>query len=693
MATLLNIDFGGNAPPDAYALILAGPVAPVGNGLVLRSSPDIPVRQGLLAVTEAPGTAQVDATRRFPPVVTTATLTVTGHPDTASSQATARPPNSTATLAATESTDAVRGVGAGNEGLKPRQGVLTGDSGADALAGAGQNTPRWKGVMAVTEPPSVAEGYGAAGLYSGPGRLIHTESRDLVLAQGLQVYPVSADLSAVNADSIAAFAAKTHQQSEIDLTDPLLGMDLLSGAVDATSLHDRGYVWEVLGSASDRTMVDRVQSLTLLASGPQKISGRHQETGVAREIVTLQTAMPFADAASFSETLTAQLVLPEAEDLAVGTEGLGSHSAQARAEAGRLSDALACGWEARTDEAASFSATLTAQALGETTDRVRSATGLASGNALGVERMDRGVSADRVTQLFAEVTDDLGAGADAVVTIARIGAETQETGGITAALGATLAGSWRCGAAGSLHDALESQWVGALTDALPVSESILTHARGTAALASEGTATTLLAGPLTVYSGGITDALQTTATVSSTLHLHAAGVLADAALAGDGLITAAHSVVVINADTGAVSTYVFTPTVTSLACYQGVLLLAGPDGLYAVDADQDDDGAVVWTLRTGFSNLGTDHLKRIRDVNVLLRTDGETTLQVIADRAGAKQEHTYRLPPLPRASYRDGVVKPGKGLASVYFALGLRGAGPAELDQLRVAVEPLQRRK
>jgi hypothetical protein len=179
----------------------------------------------------------------------------------------------------------------------------------------------------------------------------------------------------------------------------------------------------------------------------------------------------------------------------------------------------------------------------------------------------------------------------------------------------------------------------------------------------------------------------------STTAMQLVGILTDNALAGDTLFEAAQTVYITNAETGAVSTYVFTPTISGMTDYQGVLYLAGPEGLYALDATQDEDGAVVWTLRTGFSNLGSDLLKRIRDVNIQARTEGDTTLQVIEDRYGEKQEWNYRLPAVTRDSYRDGVTKIGRGIKSVYFALGLQGIGPAEIDQLRVLIEPLSRRR
>lgn len=202
----------------------------------------------------------------------------------------------------------------------------------------------------------------------------------------------------------------------------------------------------------------------------------------------------------------------------------------------------------------------------------------------------------------------------------------------------------------------------------------------------------VLAGPVAVYAALPADTVVSSGTLAGTLAL--VGVLSDTVLFGDALSDAERQiVVVVNAETGAVSTYTMTPTATDLVEYGGTLYLAGPTGLYAMDATDDDDGKVIWTLRTGFSNLGSDLLKRVRDVNVQGRTVGGLTVQAITDRNGLKQEHNYLLPALTRDSYRDGVVKVGKGWNSVYWALGMRGEGPAEIDQLRVAVEPLSRRR
>ena len=150
---------------------------------------------------------------------------------------------------------------------------------------------------------------------------------------------------------------------------------------------------------------------------------------------------------------------------------------------------------------------------------------------------------------------------------------------------------------------------------------------------------------------------------------------------------------VINADTGAISEYQWTDRMDSAAVINGVLLIAMDTGLYALDADEDEDAAVSWRLQTGFSNFGSPMLKRVPDVNLQLRTEGVTQIEVITDRYGAKQVARYQLPALNRTSYRDGVCKLGRGWQSVYWGIAARGTGPAELDEIRPTIELLSRRR
>jgi hypothetical protein len=240
-------------------------------------------------------------------------------------------------------------------------------------------------------------------------------------------------------------------------------------------------------------------------------------------------------------------------------------------------------------------------------------------------------------------------------------------------------------------DVLGWLWIAESTDTGVVADVLAGVVATSYALSDAVNWADVLSGGLTVYAPALADAGVFSDGLTSQLQL--VGVLADTVLFGDALADAAHVVHVVNAETGAVSTYTFTPTIHSMAEYRGVLYLAGPDGLYALDATQDDGEDIVWTLRTGFSDLGTDKLKRLVDVNVQARTQGDLTLQTVHNRTGNKVQRDYRLPPLTRNSHRDGVVHPGMGPVSVYWQFGLRGIGPAEIHQMRLSVEPLSRRR
>ena len=219
---------------------------------------------------------------------------------------------------------------------------------------------------------------------------------------------------------------------------------------------------------------------------------------------------------------------------------------------------------------------------------------------------------------------------------------------------------------------------------------------GVVSIVAETTDTLGFSDALSGVVAGVAPELVDTLAFSDTLtgNLALAAEWSDILLFSDTLADAGYQVIVVtNVETGAVSTYTLAPAVSGVAAFRGKLYLAGPDGLYALDAETDDDSPVAWRIQTGFSALGTDTLKRIQDVNVLARTQGDTTLIITSARDGSRTAWPYPLPPLARSAYRDGVIKVGKGVSSVYYQLELAGAGPAEIDQLRLTVESLSRRR
>lgn len=240
-------------------------------------------------------------------------------------------------------------------------------------------------------------------------------------------------------------------------------------------------------------------------------------------------------------------------------------------------------------------------------------------------------------------------------------------------------------------DTLTSLDIVAITETLTWTDTLTGPIAGFAPLTDSLSMSDSLTGIVALY-GTLTDTVTATDTLGGALAL--LGVFTESLTIGDTLIQAqSQTVLAINAETGAVSEYVFTPTIQGLGTWRGQLYLATDDGLYALDQATDDSQPIEWEFRTGFANLGSDLLKRILDVNVLARGEGEVLLLLVADRQGTKEERRYQLVKLTADALRDQVIKAGKGIHSVYWQLGCQGVGPAEIDELRLRVEPLSRRR
>lgn len=638
----VDLYIGGCGPGSQQVytadLILRSPYEePVPTLLVLRSRPDIEPITGTFAVTETPDVAAFEGDRRFAPEATTGTLTATGGEDTAAFAGTVAYPAITGEFAVTEAADPAAFSGP-NVGLTVRGVTIAAVESPDVAAFEATYTPKIVGTLDAVGAEDAATFAGAFYAYEGPGYLIVDGRPDLAAFAGTNVYAVTGTLVAVETPDVGVFAATTYEHFDAPLLeDVAVGSDDLPlWAVDAT-LVSYGVASDALDYSRDMAFVETAVASDEL-SGYLRISAGLAESAVGSDKVD---AIVFADT---TETAIASDVLAavydrDLQDVAVGSDTLASSSVITGelSDTAQANDAIAVIFFGDAVETAIASETLAGDVLG---------LGDLAELALGSDLLTSALTVNE------RVLEDVAAASDAVDSI------------------------W-------LADAEE---IGIATDALgagPVAAS--------ADLTDTAIASDALNGGLTVYADLLTDRALGGDALTSALTL--IGVLSDTALGGDSLVESAQTVHVMNAETGAMSVYTFTPTLVGAAEFRGVLYLAGPEGLYALDAEQDDDGNVVWKMQTGFSDLGTDLLKRIQDVNVQARTAGDTVLEVGSDRYGTKQQYNYRVPPLTRDSYRDGVVKPGQGIQSVYYSLGLRGTGPAEIDQLRLVVTPLSRRR
>ena len=466
--------------------------------------------------------------------------------------------------------------------------------------------------------------------------------------------------------------------------DRLIGSDALTGGIIAATVSDGVTVTTTLtGALTSRAAVPSDTEYATDALG----------SGFA---VTVADNVAFTDAFGATEwTAVAEAFVGE-EDGGVATDVLASAltSTSATVETGVLHE----------QESADFSVTVTDSGVvqetllgplslwGVTTD------GLVLSEARNQDWTISGVSdqADATDAINAayEVTEaSTVAATDLLVLQLDLVGSTTDTSVVTVVLGYSAQETGPCDEALTISEVLAlpiHQHAPTLADAPTAADTLVLLATEHVSKTDTATVAEALAS-VAAYYAPLTDTATATGTLSSAAGLSAA--LADTGLVADLLLESTQTLYVVNADTGAVSTYAVAPVVAGLAQYHDVLYVAGPEGLYALDATTDAGTAITWTAQTGFSNWGTDLLKRVLDVNLQARIQADTNLVLVTDRHGQKQSYRYRLPPLTRDSYRDGVTKLGKGIQSVYGQLQIQGQGEAELDQIRVRLEPLSRRR
>lgn len=161
------------------------------------------------------------------------------------------------------------------------------------------------------------------------------------------------------------------------------------------------------------------------------------------------------------------------------------------------------------------------------------------------------------------------------------------------------------------------------------------------------------------------------------------------AFGGAAAVSSAARTWAMNTKHNAVTEYTSFPF-NSFARYNGVYLAAGASGLYLLSGDDDNGVPISWSIVTGQSDDKKSEMKRIPEILMGLRFDGALKVQVWKD---DDEMYEYTL-----ANFREGVlhqarVKPGRGLRSRYYKVGVSGTGPTlELDSLQLVTPVVARR-
>jgi len=136
----------------------------------------------------------------------------------------------------------------------------------------------------------------------------------------------------------------------------------------------------------------------------------------------------------------------------------------------------------------------------------------------------------------------------------------------------------------------------------------------------------------------------------------------------------------------ALSTYDDLPAFNSLANFNGVYLGATSAGIFALTGAADGATAIDAVLRTGMTDFGTSHLKRVEAVWLQYETDGVLELTVITD-GGVRT--TYALPPTGSTGLHGHRQKIGQGLKSKYWGFEVANVDGCDFSLDVIEPKPL----
>lgn len=151
-----------------------------------------------------------------------------------------------------------------------------------------------------------------------------------------------------------------------------------------------------------------------------------------------------------------------------------------------------------------------------------------------------------------------------------------------------------------------------------------------------------------------------------------------------------YSAWVVNTETNAPSEY-RNFAFNSMVEFDGRYYGATDDGIYELDVGDDDEGDDIpaW-IRTGLSNLGNGKMKRLPAMYLGYKSDGTLVLKVVTTgERGTKREDWYQLTAQTAGDMREGRIKLGKGLKSVYWAFEIHNKSGSDFELDNVTLYPL----
>ena len=131
----------------------------------------------------------------------------------------------------------------------------------------------------------------------------------------------------------------------------------------------------------------------------------------------------------------------------------------------------------------------------------------------------------------------------------------------------------------------------------------------------------------------------------------------------------------------------------AMAMFNGVPVGISTAGVFELSGSDDDGVDIAVDVLSGFSDLGTEDLKRMSNVYLGYKSDGDVQVQVSID--GEPAVRTYTVSKISSTTgIKRGRAKPGKGLKSKYWQVGVKNVlgSDLELNDLGLYVEQFNRK-
>ena len=145
----------------------------------------------------------------------------------------------------------------------------------------------------------------------------------------------------------------------------------------------------------------------------------------------------------------------------------------------------------------------------------------------------------------------------------------------------------------------------------------------------------------------------------------------------------------INTETTGLTKYTNYPF-NSFAKIGGKYYGAGPTGLYLLEGPDDAGTPIAARARMAFTSLGSSASKRVSSVFLAYTSTGALRLKVLTlDANGGKRADYYRLNAQTTGDMREGRIKIGQGLRSVYWGFEIEAIDGAAFEIDLVSIHPL----